>query len=96
MVSERFQRKHYARLALIAEDNPDLPLSMIQGILEAQAELRAGLGEPYQWGVMEPHKLVVEMKLLERRLTHYEEKHSALSEDFYRALTVGQLSHYDE
>jgi hypothetical protein len=30
------QLKHYARLALIAEDNPDLPLSMIQGILEAR------------------------------------------------------------
>jgi len=48
------QLKHYARLAIIAEDNPDLPLSMIHGILEAQAELRAGLGQPYQWGVVEP------------------------------------------
>ena len=50
----RSQVKHYARLALIAEDNPDLPLSMIQGILEAQAELHAGLGQPYQWGVIGP------------------------------------------
>jgi len=48
------QLKHYARLAVIAEDNPDLPLSMIQGILEARAELHAGLGQPYQWGVIEP------------------------------------------
>ncbi len=48
------QLKHYVRLAVIAEDNPDLPLSMIQGILEAQAELHAGLGQPYQWGVIEP------------------------------------------
>ena len=48
------QLKHYARLAVIAEDNPDLPLSMIQGILEAQAELHAGLGQPYQWGVIRP------------------------------------------
>lgn len=47
------QLKHYARLAMIAEDNPDLPLSMIQGILEAQAELKAGLAEPYIWGVIE-------------------------------------------
>ncbi|MPZ14409.1 MAG: hypothetical protein GEU73_08290 [Chloroflexi bacterium] len=47
------QIKHYAHIALIAEDNPDLPLSTIQGILEAQEELRAGLGEPYQWGVIE-------------------------------------------
>jgi ParD-like antitoxin of type II bacterial toxin-antitoxin system len=46
------QLKHYARLGLIAEDNPDLPLSMIQGILEARAELKAGLGQPYQWGVI--------------------------------------------
>jgi len=50
------QIKHYARLAMIAEDNPDLPLSMIQGILEAQAELKAGLGQPYQWGVIGPAK----------------------------------------
>jgi len=46
------QIKHYVRLAAIAEDNPDLPMSMIQGILEAQAELRAGLAQPYQWGVI--------------------------------------------
>jgi hypothetical protein len=48
------QLKHYARLALIAEDNPDLPMSMIQGILEGQAEIKAGLAQPYQWGVIEP------------------------------------------
>ena len=47
------QLKHYARLAMIAEDNPDLPVSMIQGILEAQAELKVGLGQPYQWGVLQ-------------------------------------------
>ncbi|MBI4481727.1 MAG: hypothetical protein HY652_02435 [Acidobacteria bacterium] len=47
------QLKHYARLGLIAEDNPDLPLSMIEGILEAREELRTGLGKPYQWGVLE-------------------------------------------
>jgi hypothetical protein len=41
------------RLARIAEDNPDLPLSMIAGILEAQAEERAGADEPYPWGVLE-------------------------------------------
>jgi len=45
---------------------------------------------------MEPHELVVEMKLLERRLTLYEEKYGVLSEDFYRALTAGQLARYDE
>lgn len=47
------QLKHYARLALIAEDNPDLPLSIIHGILEAQAEVKAGLAQPYQFGVLE-------------------------------------------
>lgn len=46
------QLKYYARLGLIADDNPDLPLSMIAGILEAREELKAGLGQPYQWGVL--------------------------------------------
>jgi hypothetical protein len=44
---------------------------------------------------MEIHELVFEMKLLERRLTLYEEKYGVLSEDFYAALTSGQLSEYD-
>ena len=44
---------------------------------------------------MEIHELVVEMKLLERRLTLYEEKYGVLSEDFYGALMAGQLAHYD-
>ena len=47
------QLKHYARLAMIAEDNPELPLSMIQGILDAQAEFKAGLAEPCRWGLVE-------------------------------------------
>jgi hypothetical protein len=47
------QLKHYARLGMIAADNPDLPMSMIEGILEAREELKAGLGQPYQWGVLE-------------------------------------------
>jgi hypothetical protein len=45
---------------------------------------------------MEPHELVIEMKLLERRLTLYEEKYGILSEDFYTALMLGKLAHYDE
>ncbi len=44
---------------------------------------------------MEVHELVVEMKLLERRLTLYEEKYGVLSEDFYSALMVGELEQYD-
>lgn len=35
---------------------------------------------------MEIHELVIEMKLLERRLTLYEEKYGVLSEDFFDAL----------
>ena len=45
---------------------------------------------------METHQLVVEMKLLERRLTLYEEKYGVLSENFYAALTAGKLARYDE
>lgn len=44
---------------------------------------------------MEIHELVIEMKLLERRLTLYEEKYGILSEDFYAALMSGQLAEYD-
>jgi len=35
------------------------------------------------------------MKLLERRLTLYEEKYGVLSEDFYTALMSGKLMDYD-
>ena len=45
---------------------------------------------------MEVHELVIEMKLLERRLTLYEEKYGVLSEDFYAALMAGELARYDE
>lgn len=45
---------------------------------------------------MEIHELVVEMKLLERRLTLYEEKYGVLSQDFYAALMAGKLERYDE
>jgi hypothetical protein len=45
---------------------------------------------------MEIHELVVEMKLLERRMTLFEEKYGILSEDFYEALTTGKLERYDE
>jgi hypothetical protein len=45
---------------------------------------------------MEIHELVIEMKLLERRLTLYEEKYGILSEDFFAALMSGKLARYDE
>lgn len=44
---------------------------------------------------MEIHELVIEMKILERRLTPYEEKYGVLSEDFYGALMSGKLAEYD-
>ena len=44
---------------------------------------------------MEIHELVIEMKLLERRLTLYEEKYGVLSADFYVALIDGRLADYD-
>jgi len=44
---------------------------------------------------MDVHELVIEMKLLERRLTLYEEKYGVLSEDFYAALMAGKLADYD-
>jgi hypothetical protein len=36
------------------------------------------------------------MKLLERRLTLYEEKYGLLSADFHAALMAGRLARYDE
>ena len=45
---------------------------------------------------MEIHELVIEMKLLERRSTLYEEKYGVLSEDFYAALMAGKLTRFDE
>lgn len=45
---------------------------------------------------MEIHDLVIEMKLLERRMTLYEEKYGILSADFYTALMEGKLERYDE
>jgi hypothetical protein len=45
---------------------------------------------------MEIHELVVEIKLLERRLTLNEEKYGILSEDFHAALLAGKLARYDE
>ena len=45
---------------------------------------------------MELHELVIEMKLLERRLTLYEEKYGILSKDFYSALISGKLAQFDE
>ena len=45
---------------------------------------------------MKTYELVIEMKILERRLTSYEEKYGILSENFYQALMSGQFEQYDE
>lgn len=45
---------------------------------------------------MQLYEMVIEMKLLERRLTLYEEKYGVLSEDFYAALMAGKLALYDD
>lgn len=41
------QLESYIKISLIAEDNPDLPFSFIQDILEAEEERKAGLGVPF-------------------------------------------------
>ena len=46
------QLKYYARLGMIAKDNPDLPMSFIEGVLEGLEESREGLHLPYEWGVI--------------------------------------------
>jgi len=44
---------------------------------------------------MDIHELVLEMKVLERRLMLYEGKYGILSEDFYAALMAGKFASYD-
>lgn len=46
------QVEYYALLGLLAEENPDLPLTFLRGILEGREEIKAGLGRPYEWGVL--------------------------------------------
>ena len=43
---------------------------------------------------MDIYELIVEMKLLERRMALYEELYGVLSEDFYNALMAGELDQY--
>jgi len=45
------QARRYLELAMIAEDNPDLPFGIIQSVLEGKAEMEAGLAEPVDWNV---------------------------------------------
>ncbi|MBI2371772.1 MAG: hypothetical protein HYV08_16340 [Deltaproteobacteria bacterium] len=46
------QIKYYAHLGMVAKDNPDLPMSFIEGVLEGLEEARGGLAVPYPWGVL--------------------------------------------
>lgn len=45
---------------------------------------------------MELHELVIELKILERRMTLYEEKYGILSQDFSSGLRAGKLEEFDE
>ncbi len=45
------QARRYLEIAMIAEDNPDLPFALIEGIVAAKAEKDAGLIEPLDWDV---------------------------------------------
>ena len=45
---------------------------------------------------MDIQELIIEMKLLEHRLSLYEEKYGILSQDFYDALMAGKLARFDE
>jgi len=46
------QLKYFALLGMVATDNPDLPASFIQGVLEGLEESRTGRSAPYAWGVL--------------------------------------------
>jgi hypothetical protein len=46
------QLKYYAHLGMVAKDNPDLPMSFIEGVLEGVEESRSGLAVPYEWGTL--------------------------------------------
>ncbi len=44
------QIEYWAEIGKIAEDNPDLPLSFIQDILQGKEEIKQGLTTPYVFG----------------------------------------------
>ena len=44
------QIEYWATIGHIVDENPDLPLPLIQEILVAKEEIRAGLGTPYVFG----------------------------------------------
>ena len=44
------QIEYWATIGKIVDENPDLPLPLIQEILLAKEEIRSGMGMPYVFG----------------------------------------------
>jgi ParD-like antitoxin of type II bacterial toxin-antitoxin system len=44
------QIEYWARIGKAVTDNPDMPLSLIQDIMLAREEAKAGLATPYEFG----------------------------------------------
>ena len=44
------QADYYIRLAMLVEENPDLPMQFLRDVLEGREELNAGLGSEYVFG----------------------------------------------
>jgi len=44
------QIEYWARIGKAAEDNPDLPISMIRDLLISREEAKAGMLSPYTFG----------------------------------------------
>ena len=44
------QIEYWAQIGQIVEDNPDLPLPMIQDILIGKEQIKSGQGTPYVFG----------------------------------------------
>ena len=44
------QIEYWAKMGELAEENPDLPFSVIQDILLGKEQIRAGEGTPYVFG----------------------------------------------
>ncbi|MCP4763365.1 MAG: hypothetical protein GY870_16455 [archaeon] len=44
------QIEYWAKIGQIVEDNPDLPLPLIQDILVGKEQIKSGQGTPYVFG----------------------------------------------
>ena len=44
------QIEYWATIGKVVDENPDLPLPLIQEILLAKEEIRSGMGTPYVFG----------------------------------------------